>query len=144
MRNARRPAPAPRGAAGFTLLEVLVALMIFVLGISAILPLFAVAGASHKRGIDQSHVSWIAPRIAAKIQENLYSSNPKDIKGATWEEYGQAYVYDATFSPVSMGTQGTGATGVAFLLQVEVRWKEVPELRVETFETIVLRKLLRR
>ncbi len=134
---------ARRGKGGFTLLEVLVALMVFVLGISAILPLFAVAGASHKRGIDQSHVSWIAPRIAAKIQADLYESQPKDIKGASWEEYGQEYVYDAVFEPVSLGRQATAAGDAAFLLRVEVRWKEVPQLRVETFETVVLRKLIR-
>jgi prepilin-type N-terminal cleavage/methylation domain-containing protein len=139
-----RPRPSGLGRArGFTLLEVLVALMVFVLGIAAILPLFAVAGASHKRGIDQSHVSWIAPRIAAKIQEGLTSPNPKSLKNQTWEEYGQAYVYDATLTPLSLGSQ-TGATGdVAFLLSVEVRWKEAPEMRVEKFETVVLRKLPR-
>jgi len=135
MRRARRR--------GFTLLEVLVALMVFVLGISAILPLFAVAGASHKRGIDQSHVSWIAPRVAAKVQEGLYNSTPKDIKGASWEEYGQTYVYDAVFTPLAQGNQATAAGDVAFLLTVEVRWKEVPQLRVEKFQTVVLRKLLR-
>ncbi len=137
-----RTAGKGRGG-GFTLLEVLVAIMIFVLGVAAVLPLFAVAGASHKRGIDQSHVSWIAPRIAAKVQEGLYSSTPKDIKGATWEEYGQAYVYDAVFEPMSTGRGGSGVGDAAFLLTVEVRWKEVPELRVETFKTVVLRKLLR-
>jgi prepilin-type N-terminal cleavage/methylation domain-containing protein len=139
-----RPRPSgPGGARGFTLLEVLVALMVFVLGIAAILPLFAVAGASHKRGIDQSHVSWIAPRIAAKIQEGLIKTDPPNLKNQTWEEYGQSYVYDATFTKLSLGSQ-TGATGdVAFLLSVEVRWKEAPEMRVEKFETVVLRKLPR-
>jgi len=132
-----------RPARGFTLLEVLVAIMVFVLGIAAVLPLFAVAGASHKRAIDQAHVSWIAPRIAAKIQEGLTSSNPKDVKNQGWEEYGQAYVYDATFTPLSMGRQGGAAGDVAFMLTVEVRWKELPQLRVEKFETVVLRRLLR-
>jgi len=130
------------GRRGFTLLEVLVAIMVFVLGISALLPLFAVAGASHKRGMDQAHVSWIAPRIASRIQEDLYGV-PKNRTGETWEEYGQAYVYDATFEAIPSGRGGSALGGVAYLLTLEVRWKEVPEQRVETFRTVVLRKLPR-
>ncbi len=132
-----------QGRGGFTLLEVLISLMVFVIGISAILPLFAVASASHKRAMDQSHVSLIAPRIAAWIQQGLYGPTPKDLKGQTWEEYGQTYVYDATFTPLSLGGQGTAIGGVAYLMRVEVRWKEPPEQRVESFETVVLRKLRR-
>lgn len=124
------------------MLEVLVAIMVFVLGISAILPLYAVAGASHRRGMDQAHVAWIAPRIAARIQEDLYGQ-PKNREGESWEEYGQAYVYDATFEAISSGRGGSALGGVAYLLTVEVRWKEAPQQRVETFRTLVLQKLRR-
>jgi prepilin-type N-terminal cleavage/methylation domain-containing protein len=131
-----------RRTAGFTLLEVLVAIMIFVLAIAAILPLFAVGSTSHKRGVDQSRVAWIAPRIAAKLQENLYDHNPKDVKDGVWKEGSMSYLYDAVFTPVRLGSKDP-LINTAFLLKVEVRWQDSPETRTEVFETVVLRKLYR-
>lgn len=132
-----------RGPRGFTLLEVLISIMIFVLAIAAILPLFALATTSHKRGIDQSHVALIAPRIAAKLQENLYAANPADVTNGRWEEYGASYLYDAKFTPLSAGFPNDPAPQTAFLLKVSVKWKETSEERAEVFETVVLRKILR-
>ena len=42
------------GRGGFTLLEVLIAMVVLVLAIASILPLFAVGTASHKRAMDQT------------------------------------------------------------------------------------------
>jgi Tfp pilus assembly protein PilV len=128
---------------GFTLLEVLIAVLILVLAIASILPLFAIGTTSHKRGMDQSHVAWIAPRIAAKLQENLTRTNPQNITGGAWQEYGATYLYDATFTPLSAATGGDPVADAAFLLKVSVRWGEAGAARSEVFEMVVLRKLLR-
>ena len=125
---------------GFTLLEVLISIMILALGIIAVMPLFAVGTRSHKRAIDQTHTSLIAPRIAARIQENLTRNNPEDIKDGRFVEYGTSYRYDATYTPID--TSGP-LSDVAFLLEVKVKWNVSGEEHLENFETVVLRKIPR-
>ena len=127
---------------GFTLLEVIIAMAIMVLAIATIIPLFAVGSTSHKKAIDQSHVSWIAPRIAARLQADLYDASPEDITGETWKEYDSYFNYDATFKPLT-SDQADGTTGAAFLLQVVVRWNEGGIPHFEEYQTVVLRKTRR-
>lgn len=129
--------PTRRG--GFTLLEVVISLAILVVAIAAILPLFAVGSRSHKRGIDQTMVSLIAPHIVAKLQERLVDPNPADVTGAEFTEQGRTYRYDATFEPVD----AADAARSAFFVTVTVRWSELRDERTETFKTILLRRLAR-
>lgn len=141
-RDARRtPVSGLRFRRGFTLLEVLISIAILVLGIAAILPLFAVGTQSHKRAMDQTHASLIAPRIAAMIQENLTDIKPGDLRDAEFVEYGREYRYDATFTRLAASSSGDPLGDAAFLLTVTVKWKESGEDRRETFETVVLRKV---
>jgi prepilin-type N-terminal cleavage/methylation domain-containing protein len=134
---------ARSAACGFTLLEVLIATAVLVIGIAAILPLFAVGTTSHKRAMDQSNVSWIAPRIAGKIQESLYDVNPRDVKGAAWQEGAATYTYDADFEPLGGFGQADPTANSAFLLKLTLRWGVPPDEFAETYSTVVLRKLLR-
>lgn len=146
--------------AGFTLLEVLISIVILVLAVSAIIPLFAVGSASHKRGMDQAQVAWLAPRIAARLQERLYETNPKDVKGYVREledgsvviddmdrkldsREGGDYMFEAKYTPMTMGGQGDLLAGSAFILKVEVHYRELGAGLIDSYETVVLRKLLR-
>lgn len=128
---------------GFTLLEVMISIIILVLGMIAILPLFAVGTQSHKRAIDQTHTSLIAPRIAAMIEENLTDTNPSNLADAQFSEYGQDYRYDATFTRIVAGSANDPIADAAFILKVTVKWKQGGEDHLETFETVVLRKIPR-
>ena len=144
--RARRRGPGSpkprRGEGGFTLLEVMISIAILVLAIATIIPLFAVGSTSHKNAMDQSHVSWIAPRIAARLQADLYSGSPKDVEGGTWREYDGYFEYDATFEPLNSGA-ADGTNGVAFLLKIVVRWNEGGNPHTEEYQTVVLRKTRR-
>ena len=148
-----------RRASGFSLLEVLIAIVILVLAISSIIPLFAVGSTSHKRGMDQAQVAWLAPRIAARIQERLYKPSPQDLKGFVREREdgsllidswggrlapneGGDYYFEASFTPLTAAAQDPLA-GAAFLLKVEVRYRAEGSPVLESYETVVLRKLLR-
>lgn len=145
---------------GLTLLEVLIAIVVLVLAVSTILPLFAVGSASHKRGMDQAQMAWLAPRVAARIQDRFVDSNPAPLKGFVREledgslliddsggrlpdDGGAAYRFEATFTSVSTGSQKDVMAGTCFLLHVELSTREGGEARVETYDTVVLRKLLR-
>jgi prepilin-type N-terminal cleavage/methylation domain-containing protein len=121
---------------GFTLLEIIIAMAILVLGLSTILPLFAVGTASHKRGIDQTMVSLIAPHITARLQERLYELNPQPLKDQEYAEVGRVYRYDATFTPLDLADPAR----MAFIVRVTVRWSENASLHSESFSTILLRR----
>lgn len=124
---------------GFTLLEVIISLAILVLGLSAILPLFAVGTASHRRGIDQTMVSLIAPHITARIQERLYEINPQPLKDQEYADVGRVYKYDADFTPMDLADKDR----MAFIVRVTVRWSENASLHSESFSTILLRRTVR-
>ena len=149
-----------RRCPGFTLLEVLISIMILVLAIAAIAPLFAVAGTSHQRGVDQSEVAWLAPRIAARIQERLYDQNPKDVRGYVRvyadgnfviddaqdrlpPDRDMTYAFHATFKPVTAGDRQDPMPNLCFVLKVDITYREEGGALAESYETIVLRKLLR-
>ncbi|HXX95152.1 MAG TPA: type II secretion system protein [Planctomycetota bacterium] len=162
-RPGRRPCGgAPRGRAreGFTLLEVLISIMILVLAIAAIAPLFAVAGTSHQRGVDQSEVAWLAPRIAARLRERLYEPGPREVRGYVKvladgsfvlddlvtklaEDRGATYAFRATFTPVSLAGSPDPMPSTCFVLKVEIFYKEEGGALAESYETVVLRKLIR-
>lgn len=149
--------------AGFTLLEVLIAILVLVMAVSAILPLFAVAMDAHKRGVDQAHLAWIAPRIAAKIRERLYERNPAEIRGYVREmEDGsilidnmnrrklpprqgwETYTFRAAFKPVVTGGGGSDLVAdVAFHMTVEVNFLDGGEEQAVRYQTVVLRKMQR-
>jgi prepilin-type N-terminal cleavage/methylation domain-containing protein len=154
----RMPSPCP--SSGFTLLEVLISIVILVMAIAAIIPLFAVGSTSHKRGMDQAQVAWLAPRIAARMQERLYDANPKDVRGYVRElEDGSLliddlndkldpkqsgdYLFEAKFTPLASGAQSDPSSNSAFVLRVEVHYREFGSQIVDAYETVVLRKLLR-
>ena len=140
------------GSRGLTLLEVLISIVVLVLAVSTILPLFAVGSASHKRGMDQAQMAWLAPRVAARIQDRFYDTNPAPLKGFVREledgsllidDGGAAYRYEATFTPMQLGAKNDPMPNTCFLLHVELSTREGGEARVETYETVVLRKLQR-
>jgi prepilin-type N-terminal cleavage/methylation domain-containing protein len=135
----RSPTRSAGGEGGFTLLEVIISLAILVLGLSAILPLFAVGTASHRRGIDQTMVSLIAPHITARIQERLYEVNPQPLKDQEYAEVGRVYKYDADFTPMDLADKDR----MAFIVRVTVRWSENASLHSEAFSTILLRRTVR-
>lgn len=157
---AARCAAADGRTRGFTLLEVLISIMILVLAIAAIAPLFAVAGTSHQRGVDQSEVAWLAPRIAARLRQRLYDQNPKEVRGYVKvladgnfvmddlagklaPDKGATYAFHATFTPVTTGDRGDPMPATCFILKVDISYKEEGGALAETYETVVLRKLLR-
>ncbi|MEM7165480.1 MAG: prepilin-type N-terminal cleavage/methylation domain-containing protein [Planctomycetota bacterium] len=67
--------PSPRSA-GFTLIEVLVALGVLSLGIASAIALFAAATASHKRAIHYTNAAAIAEYALADVETALSKGAP--------------------------------------------------------------------
>ena len=147
---------------GLTLLEVLISIVVLVLAVSTILPLFAVGSASHKRGMDQAQMAWLAPRVAALLQDRLVDTPPDVVHGYVREmedgslliddgastgklkdDCGAAYRFTATFTSTIVNGSKDVLGPVCYLLKVDLSTKEAGEERVESYETVVLRKLVR-
>src|SRR6185295_8469024 len=79
---------------GLTLLEVLISIVVLVLAVSTIMPLFAVGSASHKRGMDQAQMAWLAPRVAARLQDRFLGEDPAPVKGYVKELYDGSLLID--------------------------------------------------
>lgn len=122
---------------GFTLLEVLIAIVVLVLGVLAVLPLFAVATSSQKRGIDHTRASLLAQRIAAELHPNV--TNPRNLKDQSCGSDYPEYRYDAEYAPVDSNDPFKSA----YVLRVRIRWTETDLDKSETFETIVHRTVRR-
>ncbi len=58
------------GRGGFSLLEILVALSVMVVGMTSILVLFAVGVTTHKRSVDQMNAALAAESIFSEIEAN--------------------------------------------------------------------------
>ena len=118
---------------GFTLLEILVAIIIFTIGLTSLLPLFMAGATSQKRSADQTMVSIIAKLAVAEIQENLTTITPRDIKDAKVTDYTN-YSYDAAFQPLNR-------EATAFTVDITIKWLEKGRTRSEQFSTVLIRKL---
>ena len=147
---------------GLTLLEVLIAIVVLVMAVSTIMPLFAVGSASHKRGMDQAQMAWLAPRVAALLQDRMVDTPPDVVHGYVREmedgslliddaaapgklkdDGGSAYRFTATFTSATVGGAKDALGPVCYLLKVELGTREGGEERVESYETVVLKKLAR-
>jgi prepilin-type N-terminal cleavage/methylation domain-containing protein len=147
---------------GLTLLEVLIAIVVLVLAVSTLMPLFAVASASHKRGMDQAQMAWLAPRVAALLQDRMVQAPPEVVRGYVREmedgslliddgasvgklkdDGGAAYRFTATFTSALVSGTRDALGPTCYLLKVELSTKEAGEDRIESYETVVLKKLAR-
>jgi prepilin-type N-terminal cleavage/methylation domain-containing protein len=147
--------PARARSTGFTLIEVLVALAIMAVGVTAAIALLTAATTMHKRAIDLTNAALVADAALAEVRGAVtLSFDPKPLavhrpgtadappvliwkKDATNADY-KGYVYDLLLTPI--GTIEPDAAD-AFLAEVKVRWKSAAQSRTMEFKTVVLRKV---
>jgi prepilin-type N-terminal cleavage/methylation domain-containing protein len=85
---------------GFSLVEVLVAMVILSLGATSILALYASAAATHRRSVDRTRAALVAEEVLAQVQSHylpgsgpadleasLRESLPASIDGYTWQVF---------------------------------------------------------
>lgn len=127
-------------ASGFTLIEVLIALAVLALGISAAIALFAAATAAHKRAINLTNASAIAEQAIADIESVLLSgvdpttlseSNPLE----SIEKNYPGYRLEAKFYSLPEGPDQA-------VVEIIVHWTARGEPRQETFRQLVTREAL--
>jgi Tfp pilus assembly protein PilV len=129
---------------GFTLLELLIALLVFVTAIAGILAIYGVATAAHRRGVQQTQARLIARRLLAEVQaRDLGPTRPVDTTDAAYPDYGGLYRYDITYRPVSVMGDNVAA---AYLVRIVVHpagttpADEKYRTDAETYEAVLLRR----
>lgn len=152
---------APGASGGFTLVEILIALGIMAVGITAVIGVFVMATATHKRAVDETTAALIAQTALADLRGRLTAS----FDAAALEPAGMAavapgaesatppvlyfrknaadpsypgYRYDVLLTPVDAQDP---ALADAFHAEVVVRWLATGKERGETFHTVVARSV---
>ncbi len=126
------------GKRGFSLIEVLIAMVILGLGAASLVALFAAGSSIHKRSVDRTRAALVAERVfsdaglvytqgvspgavVGKLRQRL----PEEIDGYRHEIL--------AFHP-----EGDEWSDQELYVQVEIRWKRSGRARAETFATILL------
>ena len=94
--NDRRGRPGRENASGFSLLEVLVALGIVTVGVTAVLALFASGVDVHKQAVDQSNAALAAQSLASEL-EAKYTIARIDAWKRTQVRKGKKSVHDRDY-----------------------------------------------
>lgn len=119
--------------AGFTLIEVLIAVAILSLGMMGVLAVFAAATESHRRAVDGAEAAMIATSLAAEARARF--REPGCLVPVTDAAVPQRprYRYDIEYIPLD-------ADGDEVLMQIRVRWAERGRSAGLAFQTVLFRK----
>jgi prepilin-type N-terminal cleavage/methylation domain-containing protein len=138
-RSALHPVAVP-GRGGFSLLEVLVAMVILTVGATSLIALFAAAAATHKRAVDRLHASEVAEEVLAEVrarylpgkepeevEASLRAEVPASIDGYTWNVY--------LVRPGAEEPAGAGGSKTAKKKPSSLRPRKAPDTRTVAKKT---------
>lgn len=128
-----------RSEAGFTLIEVIVALGILAVGIGTCIALFAAATAAHKRAIDRVHISAIIEHAFADVESALAQGVPPEEiqQDPPFEEIQRNWPAFEVL-PAFYEVAGGGADEI--LLELKVTWTARGVPREEIFRQLIARE----
>ncbi len=124
---------------GFSLLEVIVAMAILTLGITAAISLFTAATAAHKRAIDRTHATMIAEHVFADVEsalerglspEQVQTEPPLEEVRKNWPGYEVQILFYTVDTPNAADE---------ILLEVRIYWRYRGETREQVFQQLITR-----
>ncbi|MBI1852650.1 MAG: prepilin-type N-terminal cleavage/methylation domain-containing protein [Planctomycetes bacterium] len=128
-----------RGDRGFTLIEMVVALGVLLVGMVSVLALFTTAISLHKEAIDQTESSLIAEQVMTRIRGQVDAGrDPKAVAQAfaDWKDPDHPnYRVTAELADVH-----NAAAEPEWLLSIHVRFQKGNRERQETYRTILVRE----
>lgn len=124
-------------AAGFTLMEVLISIVVLILCILGVLPLLTVGMRSQKRAVDNATANALARQVMSEVQELLRNPRPRDLRDRPVPGYPDGFRYDATFQAV----QPADPAESGYIVKVTVRWSFEGATQSWDFTRVMLRKL---
>ncbi len=138
---------------GLTLIEILVALSIFAVGVTAVIGLLTVASTTHKRAINRVSAAWLAESLFDEMDARLTTAfdlaDFPTVSGETrlierdYELVGyDGYRADIYLTPLSdPDGQALGLPPHQFLCEIEIHWQLRGGANSERFRTILVRRL---
>lgn len=118
---------------GFTLLEILVALIILGIGSVSLIALFTIGSVAHRQGMDQAVLNRLSQSILTHLQLTLNTADPQGLKDQAMEGFPPQYRYDAKFTPLDPHRN-------VFIVEVTIRWQGDKKRELYTFSSILRRR----
>ncbi len=126
----------PKQPKGFTLIEILVALFVLLIGLSSAFALFAAATAMHKRATDQSTAAIMSDSIFSQVESKLTAGveitriarTNADLPGY------EGYKYDLELIPVDENEN-------EIFVRLTILWRKQGRARSQVFSTILNRHI---
>jgi prepilin-type N-terminal cleavage/methylation domain-containing protein len=138
---ARRARDRATGAGGFTLVEVMMAMLILTFGVTSLLGLMTL-GVSTRRSAEQlNRAVFLVDEALQRVQEEVFATPPAE-GDAPPPELAPVQVDQIPGAPgMSYSIRFTAAEGDpdVVLARVDVRWREQGEVMAETFHRILRR-----
>lgn len=124
---------ALRDRCGFTLVEILIAVAIFSLGMMGILAVFGAATESHRRAVDGAEAAMIASSVASEARARFRGAGSLVPVIDAKVEGKPRYRYDVEYVQLDDSADEV-------LMHIKVRWTERGRGSFLSFYTILFRK----
>ena len=123
---------------GFSLVEVLIAMVVLGIGAASLVALFAAGSSTHKRSVDRTRAALVAERVIADAAY-LYTQGvtPREVTEGVRERLPEE-IDGYRHRVVAFHPEGEEWSAQELFIEVEIRWKRSGQSRAETFATILL------
>jgi len=109
-----------RSARGFTLIEILIAMMVFLAGIAGVLALFSTGLAMHRDGLAVSDGTRALDEVARRIEDEVRAGRNWDELNGRWRAIEAATLPDGRWWSASFTAEHGRARKGTLLVQVRV------------------------
>ena len=122
-----------RDQEGFTLVEVLVAVCIFMLGILGVIALFGSAAKSGRQAADETNAALLAQTVVAELRSQVNAGHKITAVIERSHDDFPGYKYSVEAVELDDGDR-------EYYVEIDIFWKRRSRVRSEKFKTIIIRK----
>lgn len=135
-----------RGRAGFTIIEVLVALAILVFGMTAILGMLTFGAGLTRTALLRTSAASASQAVVADLEETLFPPNPPGSSDSEGEAGAPVEVKERVLPSLpdvvySARAEENPARPLEYRVDVEMSWKAAGIRRATSFSTILVREI---
>lgn len=138
MKHRRNRSPAGHRASGFTLLEVLLAFVVFALSFTAILEILSGAMRNTTRAKEQTEAALITQSVMDQVGLDIPLESGSRSNGTSGDYRWDLQIYDYSSGPeAAMFAEVGEMLGVELLeVELQISWGIAPREKTRTFSTV--------